>query len=615
MGDESATSNEWAARNPEELFSLVKVIGQGNYGRVYKAVEKESGREVAIKILPMDEEDLENMKKLELEIQVLRRCDHECIVRYLGSYVKDNELWIVMEFCDAGSLAVMMSKQGKALEEPQIATVMNQMVQSLVYLHQQRMIHRDIKADNILMNSAGAAKLADLGVAAQLGGTMDQRRTATGTPYWMAPELVLEQEYNYKVDVWSLGITAIELADKKPPFFDMLPMRALFIIATGDKPPPTFAEPDKWSAEFNDFVNQCLVKDPAERASAIDLLEHPFIKGAPPKESMIDFVQEYIEAQEKKAQEKQERRKQADARREEHQRILIEKLQNLDTQSTPREEAAVHPFYPVCDACLSVREESPWANPMISGPARVILVQNDERCDLKFVPQLLEMLSEPHTGVKRTTRSKSLRTHKDCFVGTEAVTWFQRRLLLESRDQAVAIGEALMHQGKIYHVTRNEPFADSKSLFYRINDKEEEDDDKQMLGGKITYLVEMMRWGIEICDRKQRARTYHTCFIGSEAVDWIMSTLKMDAREDAVDVAQMLIDRSVFHHVNYVETFSDRKAAFYRFYQDDKKYPAVSSSTRTKAFQRANATMEEFLRTREKLQGILTASPQDVVLE
>ena len=102
---------------------------------------------------------------------------------------------------------------------------------------------------------------------------MDQRRTATGTPYWMAPELVLEQEYDYKVDVWSLGITAIELADKKPPFFDMLPMRALFIIATSDKPPPTLAEPEKWSTEFNDFVSQCLVKDPAGRATAQELLE------------------------------------------------------------------------------------------------------------------------------------------------------------------------------------------------------------------------------------------------------------------------------------------------------------------------------------------------------
>eukprot|EP01094_Clydonella_sp_ATCC50884_P017351 TRINITY_DN2_c0_g3_i2.p1 TRINITY_DN2_c0_g3~~TRINITY_DN2_c0_g3_i2.p1 ORF type:complete len:320 (-),score=98.49 TRINITY_DN2_c0_g3_i2:33-992(-) len=317
---------------------------------------------------------------------------------------------------------------------------------------------------------------------------------------------------------------------------------------------------------------------------------------------MVEPIAMYIDEQERKAREKEERKSQARARREENKRNLIEKLQNLDTQ-TPREEGIVHPFFAVCDACLLQREATPWAQPMISGPAKVLLVQNDERCDLKFVSQIMELFSCPHTGVKRSTRSKALRTHKDCFVGSEAVTWIQKRLLLDSRDQAVAIGEALMHQGKIYHVLRNEPFADSKSLYFRINDKDDDDDDKQMLGGKITYLVEMMRWGIEICDRKHRTKTYHTCFVGSEAVDWLMRTLKMDAREDAVDVAQMLIDRSVFHHVNYIETFSDKRMAFYRFFQDDKKYPAVLSKTRITAIQRANNTMTEYIRTQNKLKA------------
>ena len=157
---------------------------------------------------------------------------------------------------------------------------------------------------------------------------------------------------------------------------------------------------------------------------------------------------------------------------------------------------------------------------------------------------------------------------------------------------------------------------------------------------KITYLVEMMKWGVEVCDRKLRTKTFHTCFVGSEAVDWIMKALKMETREDAVDFAQMLVDRSVFHHVNYLETFADKPLAFYRFYQvqfrdvsercscvqrghhclladgrqDDKKYPTVTSATRTTAFQKANATMDEFVRTQEKLAGILTASP-DAPLE
>eukprot|EP01087_Luapelamoeba_hula_P010169 TRINITY_DN2681_c0_g2_i6.p1 TRINITY_DN2681_c0_g2~~TRINITY_DN2681_c0_g2_i6.p1 ORF type:complete len:380 (+),score=63.61 TRINITY_DN2681_c0_g2_i6:814-1953(+) len=163
------------------------------------------------------------------------------------------------------------------LWEKEIAAVMYCSLAGLAYLHESRVIHRDIKADNILLSEDGAVKLGDLGIAATMANTLDRHRTAAGTPYWMAPELVLEQDYGTGVDVWSLGITAIELAETKPPYFDYLPMRALFIIAAGDEPSPTLQKPENFSAICNDFIAKCLTRNPEQRPGARELLDHPFV--------------------------------------------------------------------------------------------------------------------------------------------------------------------------------------------------------------------------------------------------------------------------------------------------------------------------------------------------
>lgn len=168
----------------------------------------------------------------------------------------------------------------------------------LEYLHQRRKIHRDIKAGNILLNSEGHAKLADFGVAGQLTDTMAKRNTVIGTPFWMAPEVIQEIGYDCGADIWSLGITALEMAEGKPPYGDIHPMRAIFMIPS--KPPPSFRDPDKWSPELIDFVSRCLVKNPEERATASELLRHPFIIQAKPVAILQKMIAEASRLQEEK---------------------------------------------------------------------------------------------------------------------------------------------------------------------------------------------------------------------------------------------------------------------------------------------------------------------------
>jgi len=210
-----------------------------------------------------------------------------------------------MEYCGAGSVSDIMRLRKKTLQEDEIATILSDTLKGLEYLHLRRKIHRDIKAGNILLNNEGHAKLADFGVAGQLTvsrdryarscdsdraigpnngfngtlvhwqDTMAKRNTVIGTPFWMAPEVIQEIGYDCVADIWSLGITALEMAEGKPPYGDIHPMRAIFMIPT--KPPPSFREPDQWSPEFIDFVSGCLVKNPEERATATELLQHEFI--------------------------------------------------------------------------------------------------------------------------------------------------------------------------------------------------------------------------------------------------------------------------------------------------------------------------------------------------
>lgn len=285
-------SEESLTRQPEEVFDIICKLGEGSYGSVYKALHKESDQILAIKQVPVDT-DLQEIIK---EISIMQQCDSPYVVKYYGSYFKNTDLWIVMEYCGAGSVSDIMRLRKKTLSEDEISTILSDTLKGLEYLHLRRKIHRDIKAGNILLNSEGHAKLADFGVAGQLTDTMAKRNTVIGTPFWMAPEVIEEIGYDCVADIWSLGITALEMAEGKPPYGEIHPMRAIFMIPT--KPPPSFREPDRWSPEFIDFVSLCLVKNPEDRATATDLLQHEFIKNAKPNSILSPMIAEAKEIRE-----------------------------------------------------------------------------------------------------------------------------------------------------------------------------------------------------------------------------------------------------------------------------------------------------------------------------
>lgn len=258
--------------DPTKRFELIQEIGEGSYGKVYKAKTIPAGLPVAIKVIPIDN-DLDDLNK---EIEALKKVkDSDYIVRYHGNYQHDNQLYIVMDLCEAGSVCDILTLCKRSLSEDEIRSITAATTLGLSHLHKHHLIHRDIKAGNILLTEEGNAKLADFGVSAQVT-TLQKRDTLIGTPYWMAPEVILESKYDAKCDVWSLGITLIEMAEAVPPLDHIHPMRAIFQIPKRD--PPKFQQMEKWSPEMNDFLAKCLVKNPDDRLSSTQLLEHPFIK-------------------------------------------------------------------------------------------------------------------------------------------------------------------------------------------------------------------------------------------------------------------------------------------------------------------------------------------------
>ncbi|KAJ3424488.1 sterile20-like kinase [Anaeramoeba flamelloides] len=261
--------------DPALLFELIEELGKGSYGSVYKARQKGTGEIVAVKMISLEED--EGLDDIKIEIEILKKCKHKNIVKYIGTYFKEETLWIVMEYCGGGSVSDLCQILEKGLTEQQIAAIMYGSLEGLNYFHSNRKIHRDIKGGNILLNDKGDVKLADFGVSAQLTKTMSKRNTFIGTPYWMAPEVIQDyQNYDSRADIWSLGITAIELAEIVPPRCDIHPMRVLFIIPKKD--PPKLKNSRKYSKEFNDFIAKCLVKNYEKRPKSKQLLKHPFIK-------------------------------------------------------------------------------------------------------------------------------------------------------------------------------------------------------------------------------------------------------------------------------------------------------------------------------------------------
>ncbi|AOW04318.1 kinase-like domain-containing protein [Yarrowia lipolytica] len=258
-----------------DQFELLEELGSGSFGVVYKAIDKVSGQIVAVKKIDLEssEDDIEEIQK---EIAILSGCQDEHITTYYGCFVRGYKLWIIMEYLAGGS-GLDLLKPG-IFHEPEIAVMCRELLEGLIYLHDNGKIHRDVKAANVLVSSEGSVKLADFGVATQLSNNMSRRNTFVGTPFWMAPEVIRQEDYDTKADIWSLGITAIEFAKGEPPLSEYHPMKVLFLIPKAE--PPTVPAGGNWSADFRDFVACCLRKNPAERPSGRQLLKHRFIRKA-----------------------------------------------------------------------------------------------------------------------------------------------------------------------------------------------------------------------------------------------------------------------------------------------------------------------------------------------
>lgn len=280
--------------SPEEFWEIIGELGDGAYGKVYKALHKETKQLAALKQVALEEE--EDLETFMIEIDILAECKHKNVVELLEAYHYDGKLWMYLEYCDGGAMDSVMADLYRPLTEPQIAYVCKYLVEALAYIHSHKVIHRDLKAGNVLLTMEGGVKLADFGVSAKNKNTYDKRGTFIGTPYWLAPEVILcetfiDAKYDYKADVWSLGISLIEFAQMDPPNHEISPVRVMLKIQKSD--PPRLDYPSKYSKEFNDFISKCLVKDPALRPTAPELLKHPFISKDLDSKPIRDLLLEY----------------------------------------------------------------------------------------------------------------------------------------------------------------------------------------------------------------------------------------------------------------------------------------------------------------------------------
>uniref|UniRef100_A0A8C5FXJ5 non-specific serine/threonine protein kinase n=1 Tax=Gadus morhua TaxID=8049 RepID=A0A8C5FXJ5_GADMO len=298
--------------DPEEIWEIIGELGDGAFGKVFKAQNKLNGTLAAAKVI--DTKSEEELEDYMVEIDILASCDHHYIVKLLDAFFFEGKLWILIEFCAGGAVDAIMLELERPLTEPQIRVVCRQTLEALAYLHDNKVIHRDLKAGNILLSASGDVKLADFGVSAKNTKTLQRRDSFIGTPYWMAPEVVMcetskDRPYDFKADIWSLGVTLIELAQIEPPNHEMNPMRVLLKIAKSE--PPTLMQPSRWSPEFRDFLRKALDKNVDQRWGTAQLLQHPFVSSVAENRPLRELVAEakaevYEEIEEAKEEEDEE---------------------------------------------------------------------------------------------------------------------------------------------------------------------------------------------------------------------------------------------------------------------------------------------------------------------
>eukprot|EP01111_Echinosteliopsis_oligospora_P019831 TRINITY_DN979_c0_g1_i2.p1 TRINITY_DN979_c0_g1~~TRINITY_DN979_c0_g1_i2.p1 ORF type:complete len:565 (-),score=150.33 TRINITY_DN979_c0_g1_i2:183-1877(-) len=274
----------FATGDPKSRILNIKKIGEGSSGTVFSGDDNKSKKEVAIKVIPYKNNG--QQMGIQNEIYMMKTTRHRNVVEYMDCYLVEDQLWVIMECLQGGSLTEVISIC--QMTEPQIAAVCREVLQALTFVHSLHRIHRDIKSDNILLSTEGEVKLADFGYCAQLTEKTQKRNSVVGTPYWMAPELIRGMDYGTGVDIWSLGILAIEMAELQPPYLEFPPLRALFLIATQGT--PTLKNPEIWSYNFKHFLAEALNVDTTKRATAEDLLQHPFIAQACPLNELIPLI-------------------------------------------------------------------------------------------------------------------------------------------------------------------------------------------------------------------------------------------------------------------------------------------------------------------------------------
>eukprot|EP01126_Amoeba_proteus_P010602 TRINITY_DN1414_c0_g1_i27.p1 TRINITY_DN1414_c0_g1~~TRINITY_DN1414_c0_g1_i27.p1 ORF type:complete len:451 (+),score=83.27 TRINITY_DN1414_c0_g1_i27:340-1692(+) len=268
--------------DPTLLYNNLVMIGEGAVGKIYSATEIETGRKVAVKEMGVKPQQVPTLVN---EISIMKELSHSCIVSFFDAFRRDAlKIWVVMELVDGAPLNNILQKYPTIkLDERHISTICVSLTSALEHIHSMCKLHRDVKSDNVLINSLGHVKLADFGFSCTLETPESKRSSVVGTPYWMAPEIIIGDEYSYGVDIWSLGILLMEMAEGDPPYMTENPMRALFLISTQGIPPLK----DKWSEEFNHFLSSCLTTDQQSRAGAKQLLSFPFCVKSPKNSQLI----------------------------------------------------------------------------------------------------------------------------------------------------------------------------------------------------------------------------------------------------------------------------------------------------------------------------------------